>query len=130
MPADTWPLMAAGNSTSICTSLRNSPTTMSGERLNGTITALTSGFRLEQFGAEILRAADRDGADIELAGIGLGVLDEIAERLVFGIGIDREHQIEAAERRRSSSNCVTGSNGSFLNAATLIAVPLVTKPMV
>src|SRR5581483_10530221 len=48
---------------------------------------------------EILRAADSDGADIELARLLVCRLDEIAERLVWRGRIDRELQIELAEHR-------------------------------
>ena len=85
-----------------------------------------AGHRLEQFGGEILRAADIDGADIERAGFFLRGFEEIAQRLVRRRRIDHEIEVKVP-MIEIGTNCLSGSNGRWLNSGTLIAVPLVSS---
>ena len=87
---------------------------------------IDAGRRLEQLGAEILRAADIDGADIELARLLARGLDEILQRT------ERRAAFVARMRSKEPSSEIaaksfTGSNGSDLNSATLTAVPLLAR---
>ena len=54
---------------------------------------------LEQLGAEMLGAADGDGADVELAGLLARRLEEVRQRLERRIRVGREHQVEIADER-------------------------------
>ena len=72
--------------------------------------------RFEQFGREVLRAADHDGADIDRAGLVARRLEDIAERVKFrrsrGNG---EDQVEMP-MVEIGVNCLSGSNGSLLKS--------------
>src|SRR5262249_13569461 len=60
---------------------------------------IETGHRLEQLSAEVLRTADRDRTDVELARLCFRRFDEIGERLVFGLAIDDENKIEGPDHR-------------------------------
>ena len=55
------------------------------------------GARLEQLGGEVLRRARGDGADVELARLGLRGLHPVGQRLVGRACVDDEQAIEGAD---------------------------------
>ena len=65
----------------------------------GMIWKLIPAERLEQLGRKVLRAADIDGADIELARLRARRLDEVLQRLELGLRVGGEDEIERADGR-------------------------------